>query len=74
LVYGLGFNWVYLLAGLRLFLTLVFALPSAFGIAVASMLIYWFGDFPQDLITYIGIGLVSGFARYIVRIFALANC
>ena len=39
LVYGLGVNWVYLPAGLCLFLTLVFAFPGALGIAVASMLI-----------------------------------
>ncbi|MBU3544147.1 MAG: hypothetical protein WCH33_05680 [Betaproteobacteria bacterium] len=73
LVYGLGVNWIYLPAGLRLFLTLVFALPGALGIAVASMLICWLGDFPQDLVTCIGIGLVSGFAPYIARIFVLAN-
>jgi len=74
LVYGLGVNWVYLPAGLRLFLTLVFALPGALGIAFASMLICWVGDFPQDLVTCIGIGLVSGFAPYIARIFYWLTC
>ena len=73
LVYGLGVNWVYLPAGLRLFLTLVFALPGALGIAFASMLICWVGDFPQDLVTCIGIGLVSSLTPYIARIFLLAN-
>ena len=73
LAFSLGVNWVFLPAGLRLFLTLVFALPGALGIAVVSMLIFWFGAFPQDLVTCIGVGLVSGFAPYIARIFVLDN-
>lgn len=73
LVYGLGVNWIYLPAGLRLFLTLVFALPGAVGIAVASFLICWLGAFPQDLITCLGVGLISGFAPYLARIFVMSN-
>jgi len=73
MAFGLGVNWIYLPAGLRLFLTLVFALPGAIGIAIASFLICWFGDFPHDLITCLGVGLISGFAPYIARIFVVAN-
>ena len=36
LVFSLGVNWIYLPAGLRLFLTLIFGLPGAMGIALAS--------------------------------------
>ena len=60
-------------AGLRLFLTLVFALPGALGIAAASFLIAFFGVFSQDLTTCIGIGLISGFAPYLARFFVMAN-
>ena len=73
LSYGLGVNWIYLPAGLRLFLTLVFALPGAIGIAVISFLICWFGYFPQDLITCLGVGLISGFAPYLARLFVMTN-
>jgi hypothetical protein len=73
LVFGLGVNWIYLPAGLRLFLTLVFAMSGAVGIAVASFLICWFGDFPQDLTTCLGVGFISGLAPYMARIFVVAN-
>jgi hypothetical protein len=71
--YGLGVNWIYLPAGLRLFLTLVFALPGALGIATASFLISFFGAFSQDLTTCIGVSLISGFAPYLARFFVMAN-
>ena len=73
LVFGLGVNWIYLPAGLRLFLTLVFGLSGAFGIALASFLISYYGDFPHDLTLCFGVGLVSGFAPYIARVFVLRN-
>ena len=73
LVFSLGVNWIYLPAGLRLFLTLIFGLPGAIGIAVASFLISYFGEFPHDLTLCIGIGLISGFAPYLARIFVLSN-
>lgn len=73
LTYGLGVNWIYLPAGLRLFLTLVFGLSGALGIAVASFLICYLGDFPPELITCIGVGLISGFAPYLARTFVVSN-
>ena len=73
LVFGLGVNWIYLPAGLRLFLTLIFGLPGAIGIAVASFLISYYGDFSQDLTVCIGIGLISGFAPYLARYFVFSN-
>ena len=36
LKYDLGVSWIYLPAGLRLFLILIFGLAGAIGIAVAS--------------------------------------
>ena len=38
LMYGLGVHWIYLPAGLRLFLILVFGLPGALGIGFSSFL------------------------------------
>jgi len=73
LVFGTGVNWIYLPAGLRLFLTLVFGLPGAIGIALVSFLISYSGALSDDLIVCIGTGLISGFAPYIARIFVLSN-
>lgn len=73
LAYSFGVSWIYLPAGLRLFLTLIFGLSGAIGIAIASFLTCYLGDFTPDLITCIGIGLISGFAPYLARIFAASN-
>jgi hypothetical protein len=73
LVFSLGVNWIYLPAGLRLFLTLIFGLPGAMGIALASFLISYYGDFSRDLTLCIGIGLVSGFAPYLARFFVISK-
>jgi hypothetical protein len=73
LAYGLGVSWIYLPAGLRLFLTLIFGLPGALGIAMATLFISYLGYFSQDLITCIGIAIVSGFAPYLARLFVLMN-
>lgn len=73
LVFGLGVNWIYLPAGLRLFLTLIFGLPGAIGIAIASTLISYYGELSSDLAICIGTGLISGFAPYLARIFVFSN-
>jgi hypothetical protein len=73
LAFGWGVNWIYLPAGLRLFLTLIFGLSGALGIALASFMICFFGKFPPELITCIGVGLISGFAPYLARFFVLSN-
>jgi hypothetical protein len=73
LSYGLGVNWIYLPAGLRLFLTLIFGLSGALGIAIASFFICYFGQFPSELTTCIGVGLISGFAPYLAKMFAMRN-
>jgi hypothetical protein len=73
LVFSLGVNWIYLPAGLRLFLTLIFGLPGAIGIVLASFLISYLGEFPHDLTLCLGVGLVSGFAPYLARVFVINN-
>ena len=73
LVFAAGVNWIYLPAGLRLFLTLIFGLPGAIGISISSFLISYNGTSPLDLIACLGIGLISGFAPYLARIFVVKN-
>ena len=73
ITFGLGVSWIYLPAGLRLFLTLIFGLPGAIGIAIASFLISYYGDFPHDLTVCVGVGLISGFAPYLARFFVFSN-
>jgi hypothetical protein len=73
LKYDLGVSWVYLPAGLRLFLILIFGLASAIGIAAASFAISYFGVFPPDLFTCIGIGLISGFAPLFAKWVVVSN-
>jgi hypothetical protein len=73
LKYDLGVNWLYLPAGLRLFLILIFGLAGAIGIATASFAISYFGVFPPDLVTCIGIGLISGFAPLLAKWVVIAN-
>jgi hypothetical protein len=73
LKYDLGVSWIYLPAGLRLFLILIFGLAGAIGIAFASFTISYFGVFPPDLVTCIGIGLISGFAPLFAKWVVVSN-
>jgi len=73
LAFGLGVNWIYLPAGLRLFLTLIFGLPGAVGIALASFAISYCGALSSDLTVCIGTGLISGFAPYLARLLIFSN-
>ena len=71
--YDLGVSWIYLPAGLRLFLILIFGLSGAIGIAAASFAILYFWAFPVDLVTCIGIGLISGFAPLLAKWVVVSN-
>jgi hypothetical protein len=71
--YDLGVSWIYLPAGLRLFLILIFGFTGAIGIAVASFAISYYRVFPPDLITCIGIGLISGFAPLLAKWVVVTN-
>ncbi|CAN1497461.1 hypothetical protein MCEREM21_00413 [Burkholderiaceae bacterium] len=68
-----GVNWIYLPAGLRLFLVLIFGLPGALGIVAASTIITFYRDFGIDPLTIIGIGLISGLAPYLARYLVIRN-
>lgn len=73
LEYGLGVSWIYLPAGLRLFLILIFGFSGALGIALASFAISYFGAFSPDLTTCIGVGVISGFAPYLAKWAVVSN-
>ncbi|BDX20818.1 hypothetical protein TUM22923_01390 [Polynucleobacter sp. TUM22923] len=73
LSFSFGVNWIYLPAGLRLFLVLIFGFPGALGIVLGSFFISYTGENPPDLTSCIGIGLISGFAPYLARVFVLNN-
>jgi hypothetical protein len=62
-----GVNWVYLPAGLRLSLTLIFGLSGALGIALASFAISFVTFYEGQWLTCAGIGIASGFAPLLAR-------
>lgn len=62
-----GVNWLYLPAGLRLLLVLMFGLSGASGIAFGSASISMLVYFQDDPFTGLVAGLISGFAPYGVQ-------
>lgn len=70
--YSLGVAWIFLPAGLRLLLTLLFAQSGAIGIALASSIIavaFYF----NDVMLGIAAGITSGLAPYVARYLALKD-
>jgi hypothetical protein len=70
--YSLGVAWIFLPAGLRLLLTLLFAQSGAVGIALASSIIavtFYF----NDLVLGVAAGITSGLAPFIARYLALKD-
>ena len=66
-------SWLFLPAGMRLLLTLVFSFNGALGISFASMLISWFFFFKGDPITGIGAGILGGLSPYLARYLIFRN-
>lgn len=67
LLYSTGVNWIFLPAGLRLLLTLLFAEEGAIGIMIASIAIGVNHYFTNDIQTAVLSGFISGAAPYIAR-------
>ncbi len=59
-----GVSWVYLPAGLRLLLTLVFGWEGALGIILSSLGIGLLYAFSENMLLGVGAGLISGLAPY----------
>jgi hypothetical protein len=64
--HSVGISWIFLPAGLRLLLTLMFASSGAIGIVISSILINIFFYF-EDLVLGIGAGILSGLAPLLAR-------
>lgn len=63
-----GAQWIFLPAGMRLLLTLVFPISGPLGIGIAAFLLAYFVRLPGQLVTALGIGVTVGLAPYISRI------
>lgn len=70
--HSLGISWIFLPAGLRLLLTLMFASSGAIGIAISSILIGIFFYF-EGLVLGIGAGIISGLAPFLARYLAFKS-
>lgn len=68
-----GVNWIFLPAGLRIFLTLIFDYSGALGLVIASVLINAIGFFEYDHISIIGIAVICGLAPLLGRHFVIHN-
>lgn len=66
-----GVNWIFLPAGLRIFLTLIFDYSGAIGLAIASLLINYIGFYEYDLTSTIGIAIICGAAPLLGRHFVV---
>lgn len=70
--HSLGVSWIFLPAGLRLLLTLLFAESGAIGIALASVIIS-ICFFFESLFLGITAGITSGLAPYVARYLAFKD-
>lgn len=70
--HSLGVSWIFLPAGLRLLLTLLFAESGAIGIALASVIIS-ICFFFENLVLGIPAGITSGLAPYVARYLAFKD-
>lgn len=68
-----GVNWIFLPAGLRIFLTLIFDYSAVLGLVITSVLINTIGFFEYDHISIIGIVSISGLAPLLGRHFVIHN-
>lgn len=65
--FATGVNWLYLPAGVRLLLVLMFGLSGAVGISVASASLSIAFYAPDDPVTGLVAGVITGFAPYLVQ-------
>lgn len=68
-----GVNWIFLPAGIRIFITLILDYSGALGLAAASIFINYIGFFEADSISTIGIAVICGLAPLLGRHFVIHN-
>ena len=66
-----GAHWIFLPAGIRLLLTLVFPVSGPLGIGISAFLVAYFLRIPGQFITALGIGVTVGIAPYFSRIIVI---
>ena len=68
-----GVNWIFLPAGIRIFITLILDYSGAIGLVIGSLLINYIGFFETDLISTLGIALICGLAPLLSSHFVIHN-
>lgn len=68
-----GVNWIFLPAGLRIFLTLILDFSGAIGLTIAALLINYIGFYDLDLVSTLGIAVICGAAPLLGRHFVIHN-
>jgi hypothetical protein len=68
-----GVNWIFLPAGLRIFLTLILDYSGAIGLTLASLLINYIGFYDYDVTSTVGIAIICGTAPLLGRHFVIHN-
>jgi len=68
-----GINWIFLPAGIRIFITLILDYSGAIGLVIASLLINYIGFFETDFISTLGIAVICGLAPLLGRHFVIHN-
>jgi len=64
-------SWLFLPAGLRIFLTLIFVYSGAIGLSLASLIIDYISFSEFDNITILGLVTISGLAPLLSRLFVI---
>jgi hypothetical protein len=68
-----GVNWIFLPAGIRIFITLILDYSGALGLAIASLLINYIGFYELDFTSTLGIAIICGIAPLLGRHFVIHN-
>jgi hypothetical protein len=68
-----GVNWIFLPAGIRIFITLILDYSGAIGLAIASILINYIGFYELDFTSTLGIAVICGVAPLLGRHFVIHN-
>lgn len=68
-----GVNWIFLPAGIRIFITLILDYSGAIGLAIASLLINYIGFYEYGITSTVGIAIICGVAPLLGRHFVIHN-
>lgn len=66
-------SWIFLPAGASLMLTMIFPRSGPIGIGLSAFIMGYLPPFPEDLVTSLGVGLLTGVSLYISRLAAIKH-